>query len=93
MLALPDPLKRRAAGDLVGYSAEELRRHIERQFTRGMTWEKFREGLIHIDHRVPLSHFDLSRPEEVRAAWALTNLQPLWAADNQTKYAKRLVLL
>jgi len=28
-----------------------------------------------------------------KAAWALTNLQPLWAPDNHKKKAKRLTLL
>lgn len=77
----------------LGYTAEQLRAHLERQFTRGMTWERFAAGEIHIDHRVPLASFDLSDPAEVKAAWALTNLQPLWAPDNHAKADQRLYLL
>jgi hypothetical protein len=76
-----------------GYTIKQLRQHLERQFTRGMTWEAFCAGRIHIDHRVPLSSFDLSNEQEWRRAWALTNLQPLWAKRNQTKADKRELLL
>jgi hypothetical protein len=78
---------------LVGYTLADLMQHLERQFSPGMTWENL--GEWHIDHRVPLSSFKFESPEDpdFRAAWALTNLQPLWAADNQAKYAHRLYLL
>ena len=66
----------------LGYSYADLHRHLERQFTRGMTWERFRAGDIHIDHIRPLNTFDLNDPREADAAWALSNLRPLWAADN-----------
>lgn len=84
---------RRAAFDLVGYSAAELRVHLERQFLKGMSWENM--GEWHIDHIVPLSSFTITGPDdpELRRAWALTNLRPLWAKDNLAKGAKREVLL
>jgi hypothetical protein len=77
----------------LGYTVEELRRHLERQFTRGMNWERFAVGEIHIDHRLPLSSFDLTDPLESAAAWALTNLQPMWAEENHSKSDKILYLL
>lgn len=77
----------------IGYTILELRQHLERLFTKGMTWEKFAAGEIHIDHRVPTTAFDLSNPDEVRACFALTNLQPLWAVDNIKKGARRDLLL
>lgn len=77
----------------VGYSAKELRQHIERQFTRGMTWERFCAGEIHIDHIVPLASHDLSNPDELKAAWAMTNLRPLWAKENIRKSDNRTHLL
>lgn len=79
--------------DLVGYSSADLKTHIEKQFTTGMSWGNF--GEWHIDHRVPLSSFIFSDPEspEFRAAWSLNNLQPLWAVQNIRKKAKRLYLL
>lgn len=79
--------------DLLGYSVADLRRHLERQFADGMSWERFNEGAIHIDHIVPLSSFNLDDEHELRAAWALTNLRPLWASDNLEKAGKRVLLL
>ena len=79
--------------EAVGYSADELRAHLERQFVRGMTWERFLSGEIHIDHIVPKSRFDLDSLEELRACYALSNLRPLWAADNVREGARRAVLL
>jgi hypothetical protein len=80
------PAKRLAA--FLGYSMAELRRHLERQFTSGMDWQRFCAADIHIDHRRPLASFDLSDPDQLRAAWRLDNLQPLWAADNLAKGAR-----
>ena len=70
---------------MLGYPLAELVTHLERQFTKGMTWEAFRKGGIHIDHIVPLSSYDLTDEREWLAAWALSNLRPLWAADNIRK--------
>jgi hypothetical protein len=78
---------------VVGYSLEELARHIEAQFLKGMTWQNM--GKWEIDHILPLASFlyrDMADPE-FRAAWSLTNLRPLWAADNRKKGARRLHLL
>ncbi len=92
-----DALKRNGRSfkfeDFAGYTTKELRDHLERQFTKGMSWQKFRDGEIHIDHIVPLSSFDLHVPDELRRAWAITNLRPLWARDNLEKSAKCLFLV
>jgi hypothetical protein len=69
----------------LGYSVDELRSHIAGLFLNGMCWENY--GEWHIDHRRPVSSFTL--PEQVRECWALTNLQPLWAADNLKKGSRR----
>lgn len=68
----------------LGYDIEELRRHIERQFTKGMSWNRFLAGEIHIDHILPVSGFDIRQvgDQEFMACWALTNLRPMWAEDN-----------
>ena len=83
----------RSVASLVGYSMLELRAHLERQFLRGMTWENM--GEWHIDHIVPLSSFTITGPDdpELRRAWALPNLRPLWAEDNMRKGAQRETLL
>ncbi len=81
--------------DRVGYTLAELRRHLERQFDKGMTWANMGRGGWHIDHIVPLVSFvftDTADPE-FRAAWALANLRPLWELENISKGAKRTTLL
>jgi hypothetical protein len=79
--------------ELVGYSCDDLRRHLERQFLKGMSWERM--GEWHIDHIIPASSFVFASAEdaEFKACWALTNLRPLWAEDNHRKGPKRLTLL
>lgn len=81
--------------ELLGYGTEELRAHLERQFTQGMNWTRFMAGEIHIDHIVPVSAFDIQSPDspEFRACWALSNLRPMWARDNLSKAGKVLTLL
>lgn len=50
-----------------------------------MSWENY--GEWHIDHVTPLSWFQYKSvtDEGFSAAWALNNLQPLWAEDNLSK--------
>jgi hypothetical protein len=67
----------------VGCSADELRAHIEKQFTPGMTWANY--GEWHVDHIRPCASFDLSDPEQFAACFNWSNLQPLWAAENLSK--------
>lgn len=77
----------------VGYSLDELKTHIERCFVSGMGWHN--SHLWHIDHIIPLSAFEYANVDEknFKIAWALTNLRPMWAKDNVSKGASRLLLL
>ena len=70
--------------DVLGYSAEELKIHIESLFTEGMSWENY--GKWHIDHIIPVTKFD--KTESPKVVNALTNLQPMWANENRSKYNK-----
>ena len=58
-----------------------VKKHFERQFTKGMTWDN--QGKWHIDHIVPLA--SAKTEEEVIKLNHYTNLQPLWAEDNLKK--------
>lgn len=70
--------------DMLGYSALQLKEHIESQFLPGMTWEN--HGEWHIDHIHPVSKF--SEDALVSEVCALDNLQPLWEVDNLSKSNK-----
>ena len=65
-----------------------LKKHLESTFKKGMNWEKFKKGVIHIDHIRPCVSFDLSKPEEQAKCFHYTNLQALWAHENLSKGAK-----
>jgi hypothetical protein len=71
---------------LVGCSVEQLKIHLEKQFTRRMSWKNY--GKWHIDHIRPCSSFDLSDPQQQRTCFNYSNLQPLWAKDNLNKSNK-----
>lgn len=73
--------------NLIGCSLSELRTHIEARFHVGMTWENYGKTW-HVDHRTPVSAYDMRDPEQQRAAFHYTNLQPLFAADNRSKGAR-----
>lgn len=80
---------------IVGFSLDQLKVHIERQFVKGMSWDAYLSGEIHIDHIRPVSCFKFQSPsdQEFRECWALSNLRPMWAPDNLEKHAKRTHLL
>lgn len=66
---------------MLGYSANELKSHLELLFKEGMTWENY--GEWHIDHIKPVSLFEDF--EDIKLVNALDNLQPLWANENLSK--------
>ena len=70
--------------DMLGYSAVQLKHHIEKQFKEGMTWENY--GEWEIDHIRPVTSFSESdKPSVVNS---LSNLQPLWKEENMEKFNK-----
>ncbi len=79
---------------VVGYTVEDLRTHLERQFIRHMSWDNY--GIVwHVDHIVPLASFNFTSTDdpEFMAAWALTNLRPLWKRANMRKGGRRRHLI
>jgi len=76
--------KEKSTIELLGFSAFELKEHIEKQFTDGMSWENY--GRWHIDHIIPVSYFN--KNEKVCVVNSLSNLQPLWELDNLRKHKK-----
>lgn len=80
--------KRRKWEKLVGYTTEDLMKHLEKKFTNGMSWDNY--GEWHIDHIKPkrLFEYKTDKDLEFKKCWELTNLQPLWAKDNFNKHAE-----
>jgi hypothetical protein len=71
---------------ILGYTVEDLMKHIESGFQPGMEWDNY--GDWHIDHKVPISHHKLNGNDDhemILKCWCLNNLQPLWAKDNLVK--------
>ena len=62
--------------------------YLESLFTPGMSWDKQKQGEIHIDHIIPFASFDLEDREQLLAVCHYTNLQPMWAEDNIAKSDK-----
>lgn len=65
--------------DLLGYSATELKNHLESLFTEGMSWDN--HGEWHIDHINAVNNFEPNTPPNI--VNNLNNLQPLWATTRE----------
>jgi hypothetical protein len=75
--------------ELLGCSVQEAREHLEKQFLPWMTWEN--HGTWEIDHIMPVSSFDLTKPEEQKKCFNYKNLQPLEWRRNRQK-SNRIVI-
>lgn len=80
--------KSKGTSEILGESFEVVKKHIERQFQKGMTWENHGVGIDkwNIDHKIPLS--SAKTEQDLLILCHYTNLQPLWAKDNLRKYNK-----
>lgn len=72
---------------VLGCSTLMLRRHLESQFQRGMTWKNYGTKW-HVDHILPVSSFDHTDIEQVKRCWHFSNLRPLCAIENRRKSNK-----
>jgi len=83
-------LKSKKAGrsweKLVGYTLEDLMKHLEKQFDDKMNWENY-GSYWQIDHIKPKSLFKYTSPNdpEFKECWSLKNLQPLEKTANLKK--------
>jgi len=83
--ALKNNSKSDSTVGLLGCSIPYARKHLEAQFTDGMSWKNHGVHGWHIDHIIPCDNFCFSDPEQQRQCFHYTNLQPLWAFDNESK--------
>jgi hypothetical protein len=77
-------IKSKCTIDMLGCDFETFKAHLEKQFTKGMTWNN--KGEWHIDHIIPCA--SAKTEEELIKLFHYTNLQPLWAFDNLSKGSK-----
>lgn len=89
---ITDKGSRRSEG-LLGYTARELKGHLERQFLPGMGWDNM--ATWDVDHIIPVAAFNISTVDDPDFArcWGLPNLRPLWKDANRRKGRKVLTLL
>lgn len=78
--------KTKKTEEILGCSWMEFKLHIEKQFTKGMTWENHGVNGWHLDHIKPLS---IAKSEdELYKLNHYSNLQPLWGDENIRKSNK-----
>lgn len=74
--------KSQTTQELIGCSIEELKAHLESQFEPWMTWENYGRYGWHVDHIIPISHYDLNDPQQLKDACNYKNLKPMhWRAN------------
>ncbi len=78
--------KSKTTEDLLGAKIKIVKIHIEKQFTKEMSWKNY--GKWHVDHIIPLA--SAKTKKELEKLCHYKNLQPLWAKDNLKKSDKIL---
>ena len=70
--------------DLCGINHKELATYFESIWEDDMSWDNY--GEWHIDHIRPCNSFDLLDRSQQLVCFNWRNLQPMWAAENHSKY-------
>lgn len=75
--------------DLVGFTVIQLKKHLEKIFKDGMTWENYGTYWV-IDHKIPIAKWNFDNPKQIdfHLCWSLKNLQPMEAKENMGKGAR-----
>lgn len=71
--------------NILGCSIEYFKNYIESQFKEGMSWSNYGRKGWHIDHKIPVSWFNLSNPHCLKLAFNYKNHQPLFWEENLFK--------
>lgn len=81
----------------IGYSVEDMVKHFRNELKKlnkhsnhVWTWQNVLDGKLWIDHIIPVSAFNFTKPEDedFKRCWALENLQLLPPIENIKKGAK-----
>jgi|ERR1035437_985180 hypothetical protein len=93
--ALRGNFKSGSAVSNLGCSIDDLKKHLESQFEPWMNWDNY--GVLqknkktwNIDHKDPLSSFDLTDRVQLLDACRYTNLQPMLAYENSVTKSDRI---
>lgn len=90
--ALGKSLKGNKAGrtweSLTNYTLKDLKKWLDETMPKGYTWEDYLTAKLHIDHIIPISAFNFTKPEhtDFKRCWALSNLRLLPARENIIKW-------
>lgn len=81
-------MSKAAIEDSLGFTVHDLMLHIEKLLLAGMSWANW--GEWHIDHVTPRAKFQVTGlgDPSFKKCFGLSNLQPLWAAENMAKGSK-----
>lgn len=76
--------------NLVGYTLIDLIKHLKKNIPKNYTWQDCLDGRLHIDHIIPISVFNFSKPEHIdfKRCWELKNLRLLPSKENLIKHNK-----
>lgn len=77
---------------LLGYSQHDLVEHLEKQFTKKMTWGNYGD-YWQIDHIVPVAKMIRDGVTDPAVVNALTNLMPLEKKENLIKRDKEIYII
>lgn len=72
--------------NIVEYTLEELKEHLESQFNENMTWDNM-GNYWEIDHIVPKNQFQYKTEQDIefKICWSLLNLRPLEKIANKSR--------
>lgn len=74
--------KKNSISAYMGCTPKEMVAHVERQFTKGMSWENYGVFGWHLDHIIPCQRFDLTKEDHCRVCFNWRNIRPLWGEHN-----------
>lgn len=76
--------------NIVGYTMDQLKAHLEKQFETWMNWGNYGKEGWEIDHRIPITAFNFENTNDFdfKRCWSLENLRPLDARENMKKNNK-----
>ncbi len=84
-IALKGITKSDTTVNILGCSIEYFKEYIESQFKDGMSWDNYGKKGWHIDHKIPVSWFNLTNPNCLKLAFNYKNHQPLFWEENLLK--------